>query len=206
MDRSARYSKLPRAKKPHHCSRICDGSRPLILIADDNTWMQRIVAKIVASYGWEPITAADGYEAVALALDCQPDVIILDLIMPDLTGMHVLRLLKRLPQTSAIPVLILSVATEVELLMEAMKCGAAGFIRKPFTRSTIYEKIAAILGTSTEPASPPSTYESEPTSETPSSQAEPERQPSASSAPIARYQQQSTPPLPEELRRWLDSI
>ncbi|GBD05981.1 putative transcriptional regulatory protein TcrX [bacterium HR20] len=179
---------------------------PLILIADDNTWMQRIVAKIVASYGWEPITAADGYEAVALALDRQPDVIILDLIMPDLTGMHVLRLLKRLPQTSAIPVLILSVATEVELLMEAMKCGAAGFIRKPFTRSTIYEKIAAILGTSTEPASPPSTYESEPTSETPSSQAEPERQPSASSAPIARYQQQSTPPLPEELRRWLDSI
>ncbi|KXB97554.1 MAG: hypothetical protein AA908_06765 [Chlorobi bacterium NICIL-2] len=180
---------------------------PLILIADDNTWMQRIVAKIVASYGWEPITAADGYEAVALALDRQPDVIILDLIMPDLTGMHVLRLLKRLPQTSAIPVLILSVATEVELLMEAMKCGAAGFIRKPFTRSTIYEKIAAILATSAElPPLPPNKPASEPTFELPSSQTEPERQPPVASTPIARYQQQSTPPLPEELRRWLDSI
>ncbi len=179
---------------------------PLILIADDNTWMQRIVAKIVASYGWEPIIATDGYEAVALVLEHQPDVIILDLIMPDLTGMHVLRLLKRLPQTSAIPVLILSVATEVELLMEAMKCGAAGFIRKPFTRSTIYEKIAAILATSAETARLSSTAKSESTVEASSCPPELERHPAAPSAPLARYQQQSTTPLPEELRRWLDSI
>lgn len=179
---------------------------PRILIVDDNTWMQRIVAKIVASYGWEPIIAAEGYEAVALALEHVPDVIILDLIMPDLTGMHVLRLLKRLPNTSAIPVLILSVATEVELLMEAMKCGAAGFIRKPFTRSTIYEKIAAILAASAETAPQPRKPESEPTMEAHSSQPEPSRASSTPAAPIARYQEQSTPPLPEELRRWLDSI
>jgi len=75
-------------------------SAPLILIADDNTWMQRIVAKIVSSYGWEPLIARDGYEAMALALEHLPDVVVLDLIMPDLTGIYVLRLLKRIPQTA----------------------------------------------------------------------------------------------------------
>ncbi len=176
-------------------------SAPLILIADDNTWMQRIVAKIVSSYGWEPLIARDGYEAIVLALKHQPEVIVLDLIMPDLTGMHVLRLLKRLPQTAEIPVLILSVATEVELLMEAMKCGAAGFIRKPFTRSTIYEKIASILTSeplTTDPEPSTKSHQHEPKSQQPHQE--------APSAPIVRYQQQSSLPSDEEIRRLLDSI
>jgi DNA-binding response OmpR family regulator len=150
--------------------------------------MQRIVAKIVSSYGWEPLIARDGYEAMALALEHHPDVVVLNLIMPDLTGMHVLRLLKRIPQTAEIPVLILSVATEVELLMEAMKCGAAGFIRKPFTRSTIYEKIVAIL--SPEPLTTDQGASAESHQHELKSQQPHQEIPSA--APIVRYQQQSS--------------
>lgn len=175
---------------------------PHVLIVDDNTWMQRIVAKIVASYGWEPIIARDGYEGVALAVEHLPDAVILDLIMPDLTGMQVLRLLKRLPATADIPVLILSVATEVELLMDAMKCGAAGFIRKPFTRSTIYEKLYPLLG------SLPSTDEQHhrTSDRTPAPPTDTEQRTLPAQPPIARYQEIPSARDEEELRRWLDSI
>lgn len=182
-------------------------SPPHILIVDDNTWMQRIVAKIISSYGWEPIVARDGYEGVCMALEHVPDVVILDLIMPDLSGMQVLRLLKRLPQTADIPVLILSVATEVELLMEAMKSGAAGFIRKPFTRSTIYEKVRSVLPCEQDdqlshnessagekaasPSPAPATSEDHPTDLSPH---------------LRKYQQFPSRRDEEELRRWLDSI
>lgn len=174
---------------------------PIILVVDDNTWMQRIVAKIVSSYGWEPIIAHDGYEGVALALEHLPDLVILDLIMPNLTGMQVLRLLKRLAPTQHIPVLILSVATEVELLMEAMNNGAAGFIRKPFTRSTIYEKVSGVLqdrlvtdlGSSTE-------------SSISSAPALAEQPSPPSPSPLDRYRQTPSARDEEELRRLLDSI
>lgn len=169
-----------------------------ILIVDDNTWMQRIVAKIISSYGWEPIVAGDGYEGIAAALEHQPDAVILDLIMPDLSGMQVLRLLKRLPYTAEIPVLILSVATEAELLMEAMRSGAAGFIRKPFTRSTLHEKITQVLST---PA--PISQPQRPSEPQDAQQLAP---PTPPSSPIDRYRQISTSAEEEQLRRWLDSL
>ncbi|MCX7930547.1 MAG: response regulator [Chlorobi bacterium] len=176
---------------------------PLILIVDDNTWMQRIVAKIVASYGWEPLIARDGYEGIACALEHIPDAVILDLIMPDLTGMQVLRLLKRLPQTADIPVLILSVATEVELLMDAMKCGAAGFIRKPFTRSTIYEKVRAVLES---PQKVVSTDDPHLTGNKAQQQQEHEDTTPHPLPALSRYKQFPSAQDEEEFRRWLDSI
>lgn len=174
---------------------------PAILIVDDNTWMQRIVAKIVASYGWEPYTAGDGYDGIAQALEHKPDLVILDLVMPDLSGMQVLRLLKRLPQTADIPVLILSVATEAELLMEAMRYGVAGFIRKPFTRSTIYEKITAVLNT--QDLEPPVASAPETQNELPSSSSD---LPPNPTAPIERYRQSPSSIEEQELRRWLDLL
>ncbi len=173
---------------------------PLILVVDDNTWMQRIVAKIIASYGWEPLTAGSGYDAIALAINHTPDLIILDLVMPELSGMHVLQLLKRIDQTADIPVLILSVATDVELLMEAMRRGAAGFIRKPFTRSTIYEKVAEVLGPILFPPTTSETPESHP------SHPDTASPPPPVTPPLERYRQSSATIDDQDLRRWLDSI
>jgi len=178
-------------------------SPPLILIIDDNTWMQRIVAKIVASYGWEPLIAGNGYDGVVLALEQIPDLVILDLVMPDLSGMQVLRLLKRLPQTAHIPVLILSVATEAELLMETMRHGAAGFIRKPFTRSTIYEKVTEVLGGGTSASPMPGAPQ--PAADTAPHESH-ESKAHSSSAPLDRYRQAPSATDEQELRRWLDSI
>ncbi|MBX7154938.1 MAG: response regulator [Bacteriodetes bacterium] len=117
-----------------------------VLVVDDNVWMQRIIAKILLSYGLKPLLASNGYEAVALAVDNNPVAVILDIIMPDLSGHQTLRLLKSITTTRNIPVLMITVASDAENLGIAIKLGASGFIRKPFTRTTIFEKLADVLG------------------------------------------------------------
>ncbi len=117
-----------------------------VLIVDDDIWMQRILSRIVESMGFEPLVAADGYEAIALALERKPAVIFLDIIMPELSGHQTLKLLKRLKATRNIPVLMITAMSDTENLGLALKEGAIGFIRKPFTRSLIQEKLQEILG------------------------------------------------------------
>ena len=117
-----------------------------ILIVDDDVWMQRILSRIVESMGFEPLVAADGYDAIALALERKPAVIFLDIIMPELGGHQTLKLLKRLKATQNIPVLMITAMSDTENLGLAVKEGAAGFIRKPFTRALIQEKLQEVLG------------------------------------------------------------
>ncbi|MCS7169944.1 MAG: response regulator, partial [Candidatus Kapabacteria bacterium] len=117
-----------------------------ILIVDDDIWMQRILSRIVESMGFEPIVATNGYEGVSLAVERRPAAIFLDIVMPDLSGHQTLKLLKQLKDTRSIPVLMITAMSDTENLGLAVKEGAAGFIRKPFTRSLILEKLQEVLG------------------------------------------------------------
>lgn len=117
-----------------------------ILIIDDDTWMQRILAKIVASYGFTPYFASNGFDGVAMAIDLRPVVVLLDVLMPELSGHQTLHLLKRISPTKDIPVVMVSSVSDVGNISLSIKAGASGFIGKPFTRATIFDKIRDILG------------------------------------------------------------
>ncbi|GAB1429967.1 hypothetical protein MASR2M18_08000 [Ignavibacteria bacterium] len=117
-----------------------------ILIVDDDTWMQRILAKIVASYGFTPYFASNGFDGVAMAIDLRPVVVLLDVLMPELSGHQTLHLLKRIGPTKDIPVVMVSSVSDVGNISLSIKAGASGFIGKPFTRATIFDKIRDILG------------------------------------------------------------
>ena len=118
-----------------------------VLIIDDDIWMQRILSKTLESYGFKTtLLASDGFEGVAKAVEEKPNLIILDILMPDLSGHHTLKLLKKIKITKDIPVLMVSALSDVENLSKAVKIGTAGFISKPFTRSTVYEKLVDVFG------------------------------------------------------------
>ncbi len=117
-----------------------------ILIIDDDAWMQRILAKIVNSYGFTPYFASNGFDGVAMALEYLPIIILLDVLMPELSGHQTLRLLKRIRTTKDIPVVMVTSVSDVENISMAIKTGASGFVGKPFTRATIFDKIRDILG------------------------------------------------------------
>ncbi|MGC8747363.1 MAG: response regulator [Candidatus Kapaibacteriota bacterium] len=117
------------------------------LIIDDDIWMQRILSKTLQSYGFrKTLLASDGYEGINLAIEHLPDIIILDILMPDLSGHQTLKLLRTIKITKNIPVLMVSALSDTENLGKAIKLGVNGFISKPFTRTTVFEKLVSIFG------------------------------------------------------------
>ncbi len=118
-----------------------------VLIIDDDVWMQRILSKTLESYGFtKTYMASNGFEGIALAVEYKPSLIILDILMPELSGHLTLKILKNIRITSRIPVLMVSALSDTENLGLAVKSGTAGFISKPFTRATVYDKLLAIFG------------------------------------------------------------
>lgn len=118
-----------------------------VLIIDDDIWMQRILTKTLQSYGFKNVfLASNGFDGISLAVEHQPTLIILDILMPELSGHLTLKLLKHIKVTREIPVLMVSALSDVENLGLAVKSGTAGFISKPFTRATIYEKLVSVFG------------------------------------------------------------
>lgn len=117
------------------------------LIVDDDIWMQRILSKSLQSYGFKKtLLAGNGFDAVALAVEHLPNLIILDIMMPDLSGLQTLKVLKAIKITRQIPVLMVSALSDAENLGLAVRNGSAGFISKPFTRATIYDKLVEVFG------------------------------------------------------------
>ncbi|MCX7879883.1 MAG: response regulator [Ignavibacteria bacterium] len=117
------------------------------LIIDDDIWMQRILSKTLQSYGFrKTILASNGYEGISLAIEHLPDIIVLDILMPDLSGHQTLKLLRSINLTKNIPVLMVSALSDTENLGKAVKMGVNGYISKPFTRTTVYEKLLNIFG------------------------------------------------------------
>jgi two-component system chemotaxis response regulator CheY len=117
-----------------------------ILIVDDDIWMTKVLNKIVMNLGYSKTSVAyNGFDAVAIALKENPDLLFLDLMMPDMDGLITLKLLKTIPNTATAKIIICSGNNDMDNLTKAIKLGAADFISKPFTADTIKEKIDLIL-------------------------------------------------------------
>lgn len=118
-----------------------------VLIIDDDVWMQRILSKTLASYGFKkPYLANNGFDGVGKAVEFKPDLIVLDILMPELSGHLTLKVMKSIKTIKEIPVIMVSALSDVENLGRAVKSGTAGFISKPFTRATVYEKLLDLYG------------------------------------------------------------
>jgi DNA-binding response OmpR family regulator len=99
-----------------------------VVIIDDDIWMQRILSKTLEIYGFKiSYLASNGYDGIALAVDKNPDLIILDILMPELTGHMTLKLLKKIKYTKNIPVLMVSALSNMENLGESRKNWYFGF-------------------------------------------------------------------------------
>lgn len=102
-----------------------------LLVIDDNPDMVRMITRFVTDHGYNVLRAGSVDEGVHIAQTWRPDVIVLDIMLPESDGWDALQLLKHHPSTQDIPVLVCSVLAESEL---ALALGAAGFLRKPLTR------------------------------------------------------------------------
>ncbi|MGH9316218.1 MAG: EAL domain-containing protein [Thermoanaerobaculia bacterium] len=116
-----------------------------ILIVDDDEDILLIVQTILASAGYSACTARNGREGVDIALELRPDLILLDVMMPELSGWEVCTTLKNAPETRQIPIAMLTVKSEIRDLITGMQVGADDYITKPFTRRKLLSTVRKLL-------------------------------------------------------------
>jgi DNA-binding response OmpR family regulator len=117
-----------------------------VLVADDEPDIVTIVEMILRTEGYEVLKATNGLEALELAERHNPDLILLDILMPDMDGWEVLRLLHVDPSTAEIPVAMISAKTGSRAKIASMQEGAVDYITKPFDSRELLTKVRAILG------------------------------------------------------------
>jgi len=116
----------------------------LVLLVEDDAWIRCFIRDILSDEGYEVVEAADGRTGLRLATERCPDLVLLDLAMPDVTGMDVLHNLKRDHATQGVPVLVLSAFTRV--LPERDAASVAGVLAKPVDVSKLLGAIEEALG------------------------------------------------------------
>jgi len=116
-----------------------------LLFADDNEDMRLMVRDLLQATGHEVALAPDGLTALAAVQAREPDLLILDLAMPGMTGFEVCRAIKRNPFTSRIPVLMLTAQGQVESKVQGFESGADDYLPKPFDPRELRARVAALL-------------------------------------------------------------
>ncbi len=116
-----------------------------ILLIDDSGDVQDLVKMILSNEGYEVISALNGPEGILKAEDVLPDLILLDIMMPDMDGWEVIKILKSNEKTISIPVIIFTCKSELKDKLMGLREGAVDYITKPFDVNYLIEKVAAII-------------------------------------------------------------
>ncbi|MFZ5878261.1 MAG: response regulator transcription factor [Chloroflexota bacterium] len=117
-----------------------------ILIAEDEPDIRELVAFTLRFAGYEVVTAANGEEAVQQAVKEMPDLALMDVRMPRMTGYDACRAMKANPELQDIPVVFLSAKGQEGEIAIGLEAGAEEYLLKPFAPDQLTERVRAILG------------------------------------------------------------
>jgi DNA-binding response OmpR family regulator len=117
-------------------------ARPKILVIDDERALVDIVRDTLNEEGMDVIAAHDAAEGVRLFYQCQPDLVVLDIMLPDSDGWEVCR---RLRQVTNLPILMLTAKTDGADLVRGLNMGADDYVTKPFSLEVLRARIEALL-------------------------------------------------------------
>jgi len=130
-----------------------------ILVADDEEDVRALVSEILQSARYDVQLASGGREAIDIATRERPDLVLLDVMMPEISGWEVCATLKNHPDTQAIPIVMLSVRSEIRDMITSMQAGADDHLTKPFTRRKLIASVERLLEQHAPRTVPPSAQE-----------------------------------------------
>lgn len=117
-----------------------------ILIVEDDKFLRELIAQKLVKEGYEVLSSIDGEDGVKKIKDEKPDLVLLDLILPNIDGFDVLSRIKEGPSANSVPVIILSNLGQKEDVEKGLKLGATDYLIKAhFTPGEIIEKIRNVL-------------------------------------------------------------
>lgn len=119
-------------------------SKPIVLIVDDEEAGRRSLEDALVRHGYELVMAASGREALEKATERAPDLVLLDLMMPDMDGFEVCRRLRSDPQLAELPVIMITALDDRESRVRGLEAGADDFLSKPFDRAELRARVRTV--------------------------------------------------------------
>ncbi len=116
-----------------------------VLVVDDDEFQRKIVARLFVDFNYELLFAVSGLDALDLLRKSKPDLILMDVQMPELDGIETTRRIKAVPRLASIPVIMMTGQSDRAVVSESLKAGAIGFVVKPLVRESLLGKVAQAL-------------------------------------------------------------
>jgi two-component system, OmpR family, response regulator len=123
--------------------RRADGNPISVLVVDDEAVLAEMVSMALRYEGWNITTASDGTSAITSARSARPDAVVLDVMLPDMSGLEVLRKLRE--QNPHLPVLLLTAKDAVEDRIAGLTAGGDDYVTKPFSIEEVVLRLRALL-------------------------------------------------------------
>ncbi len=117
----------------------------VVLIVDDSPTEVHVLKTVLEKNGFQVLTADSGEEGLTIARDSKPDAIIMDVVMPGMSGFQATRQLSKDAETASIPVVIVTTKDQETDKIWGMRQGAVDYLVKPVTEQQIVEKIRSVL-------------------------------------------------------------
>ncbi|MDO9355128.1 MAG: response regulator, partial [Solirubrobacteraceae bacterium] len=119
--------------------------RPLVMVVDDDEFARRLVKQALDPARWRAVFASDGAAALSGLRQVRPDVILMDIRLPDTDGVVLTRRLKASPHLADIPIVMMTGDARRETLVSSMEAGAVGFVVKPVKGQALEDKLMSVL-------------------------------------------------------------
>ncbi|WP_210546787.1 PleD family two-component system response regulator [Rhodoferax sp. PAMC 29310] len=147
---SSRSDDFTQACAPHldsvrTLSALAERVRPVLLIVDDDEFQWKILASVFNPKHYELYFAASGLDALAQLRRVHPDLILMDVRMPGMDGVEVMRRIKATRRLADIAVIMVTGQSDRQVVTESMRIGASGFVVKPFERGALLAKVVQVL-------------------------------------------------------------
>lgn len=120
-----------------------DSMKPQLVIADDEADIRRLIVFLLRSY--DLFEAHNGKRALELISEVQPDLVLLDVMMPEMTGLEVLDAMGKNPLISSIPVILLSAKGQADEIEKGLQSGATRYLVKPFESQALRTCVGEVL-------------------------------------------------------------
>jgi CheY-like chemotaxis protein len=131
----------PYLKSARVLNAIAESIRPTILVVDDDEIQRIILNKLLTARNYSLLFARDGIEALNVLKNKRPNLILMDIMMPNMNGMEATRQMKANPEYAGIPVIMITGKSEGEVVNDCIKAGAVDFVVKPYEHATLIAKI-----------------------------------------------------------------
>ena len=150
-----RKASVPHIESIRSLNAMVEHIQQTVMVVDDDAFQLKLVGKMLQGDGYRPVLVSSGIETLNMLRKIQPDIILMDISMPNMDGLEVTRRIKGVARFANIPIIMITSNSEEDVVNKSLKAGAIGFMVKPLNQIALIGRIAKVLATNLFPSEEP---------------------------------------------------